>query len=42
MGYEFVCNKRIDCDYHLPRGFNMCTESYQGALTAAIKRRATV
>jgi len=41
MGYEFVSNKRIDSDYHLPRGFKMYTESYQGALTAAIKRRAT-
>jgi len=41
MGYEFVSNKRIDCDYHLPRGFKMYTESYQGALTAAIKRRAS-
>lgn len=41
MGYEFVSNKRIDSDYHLPRGFKMYTESYQGALTAAIKRRAS-
>lgn len=40
MGYEFVTQKRIDCDYHLPKGFKMYTESYQGAMTAAIKRRA--
>jgi SAM-dependent methyltransferase len=39
MGYEFVSQKRIDCDYHMPRGMKMYTESYQGALTAAIKRR---
>jgi carnosine N-methyltransferase len=39
MGYEFVTRKEIDCDYHLPRGFKMYTESYQGALTTAIKRR---
>jgi len=39
MGYEFVTNKRIDCDYHLPRGIKMYTESYQGALTAAIKKK---
>lgn len=38
MGYEFVSRKKIDCDYHLPKGFKMYTESYQGALTAAIKR----
>jgi hypothetical protein len=40
MGYEFVSKKKIDADYHLPRGFKMYTESYQGALTVAIKRRA--
>jgi carnosine N-methyltransferase len=39
MGYEFVSQKRIDCDYHMPRGLKMYTESYQGALTVAIKRR---
>jgi len=39
MGYEFVTRKSMDCDYHLKRGFKMYTESYQGALTAAIKRR---
>jgi len=39
MGYEFVTQERIDADYHLPRGFKMYTESYQGALTAAIKRQ---
>jgi len=42
MGYEFVLQKRIDCDYHLPHGLKMYTESYQAALTAAIKRRATM
>lgn len=39
MGYEFLTRKRIDCDYHMPRGAKMYTESYQGALTVARKRR---
>merc|ERR1712151_66960 len=38
MGYEFITKKRIDCDYHMPRGQKMYTESYQGALTVARKR----
>lgn len=39
LGYEFVSNKAMDCDYHLPRGRKMYTESYQCSLTAAVKRR---
>lgn len=39
MGYEFVLQKRVDCDYHVARNIKMYTESYQAALTAAIKRR---
>lgn len=38
LGYEFVCQKRVDCDYHLQRGEKMYTESYLCALTAAVKR----
>jgi len=38
MGYEFLSKKRIDCDYHMPRGHKMYTESYQGALSVARKR----
>lgn len=38
IGYEFVCQKRADCDYHLQRGEKMYTESYLCALTAAVKR----
>jgi len=39
VGYEFVSRKNIDCDYHMPRGLKMYTESYQCSLTAAVKRR---
>lgn len=39
-GYEFVTQKRADCDYHLQRGEKMYTESYNCALTAAVKRRS--
>lgn len=37
-GYEFVTKKNAEVDYHLPRGLKMYTESYNCALTAAIKR----
>lgn len=40
LGYDFVSEKRMDCDYHLPRGEKMYTESYNCALTAAVKRRS--
>jgi carnosine N-methyltransferase len=38
LGYEFVTKKSAEVDYHLPRGLKMYTESYNCALTAAIKR----
>lgn len=41
QGYEFVTRKTVDCDYHMPRGQKMYTESYHCALTAAVKRSAT-
>jgi len=40
LGYEFVVQKSLDVDYHLPRGLKMYTESYNCALTAAVKRSA--
>ncbi|CAJ1360155.1 unnamed protein product [Effrenium voratum] len=39
-GYEFLTQKRVECDYHIPRGEKMYTESYNVALTTAIKRKA--
>jgi len=39
LGYDFVLQKNAECDYHLPRGLKMYTESYNCALTAAVKRR---
>jgi len=39
LGYDFVTQKNTECDYHLPRGMKMYTESYDCALTAAVKRR---
>lgn len=41
LGYDFLTQERVDCDYHMPRGLKMYTESYHCALTAAVKRRAT-
>lgn len=38
LGYEFVTKKAAEVDYHLPHGLKMYTESYNCALTAAIKR----
>jgi len=38
LGYEFTTMKRIYCDYHVPRGTRMYTESYQCSLSAAVKR----
>lgn len=37
LGYEFVSQQNVDCDYHLPRGQKMYTESYQCVLSAAVK-----
>lgn len=37
-GYEFLVQKRADCDYHIPRGEKMYTESYNVALSVAVKR----
>jgi len=39
QGYEFVSEKSTVCDYHMPRGAKMYTESYNCALTAAVKRQ---
>lgn len=41
LGYDFVVRKHTECDYHLPRGVKMYTESYDCALTAAVKRKAS-
>lgn len=38
-GYEFVTQKKMEVDYHMPRGEKMYTESYNVALTAAVKRK---
>ncbi|CAE7293538.1 CARNMT1 [Symbiodinium natans] len=38
-GYEFVTQKNMEVDYHMPRGEKMYTESYNVALSAAVKRR---
>jgi len=39
LGYEFVSQQNVDCDYHMPRGQKMYTESYQCVLSAAVKRK---
>jgi len=41
LGYEFVSQESLDCDYHLKRGLKMYTESYNVSLTVAVKRRAS-
>ncbi|CAE7698222.1 unnamed protein product [Symbiodinium sp. CCMP2592] len=41
-GYEFVTQKKMEVDYHMPRGEKMYTESYNVALTAAVKRKRDV
>jgi len=38
LGYEFITEERVDCDYSMPRGVKMYTESYQCSLTTAVKR----
>jgi len=40
LGYDFVVQKHTQVDYHLSQGVKMYTESYDCALTAAVKRRA--
>mmetsp|Transcript_21219 Transcript_21219/g.35366 ORF Transcript_21219/g.35366 Transcript_21219/m.35366 type:complete len:402 (-) Transcript_21219:94-1299(-) len=37
-GFEFLSQKRIECDYHIPRGEKMYTESYNVVLSVAVKR----
>lgn len=39
LGYQFVSQETVDCDYTLSRGVRMVAESYMCALTAAVKRR---
>jgi len=41
LGYEFLSQDSLDCDYHLKRGLKMYTESYNVSLTVAVKRRAS-
>jgi len=38
LGYDFEVNSRSDCDYHMPRGEKMYTESYTCALSVATKK----
>lgn len=40
LGYEFVTQQRLECDYHLMRSMKMYTESYTVSLSAAVKNRA--
>eukprot|EP00930_Biecheleria_cincta_P024632 TRINITY_DN17614_c0_g1_i4.p1 TRINITY_DN17614_c0_g1~~TRINITY_DN17614_c0_g1_i4.p1 ORF type:complete len:415 (-),score=66.43 TRINITY_DN17614_c0_g1_i4:19-1095(-) len=40
-GYEFLTQKRAECDYHMPRGEKMYTESYTCSLIAAVKRKSS-
>ncbi|CAK9077773.1 unnamed protein product [Durusdinium trenchii] len=37
-GYEFLAQKRVDTDYHIPRGKKMYTESRTVSLSVAVKR----
>lgn len=39
LGYDFVCNEWVECDYHIERLQKMYTESYYCALTAAVKHK---
>jgi len=37
-GFEFLSQKSIECDYHIPRGRKFYTESYNVVLSVAVKR----
>jgi len=37
-GFEFTSQQQVQCDYHLPLGFKMFSESYGCVLSTAIKK----
>jgi hypothetical protein len=39
-GFDFSSQRIVECDYHLPRGVKMFTESYRCVLAVAVKRGA--